>query len=271
MLFFANCSAISKMWSTLIFPIIPGILEVIVMFFALCVFVKLDQHKNIPTNDHWILIVLHIYNVLACIWAVNFISALTEMILAGTFATWYWTMNKNQVPSFALSTALKTTLKYHLGTVAFGSMTIMTIFRIARMICGAGAKGNGFGVLSFFRRFMFIVSGLWARFNRNAYIVCAIHGNGLHESAIGAYQLILRNVMHCFILDEAADIILVFSGILLGTGAGVITYVYLYYEDGHTPDIYVIVIVVVGSIVIASAFFSVYSVAVNTMVVCFRK
>ena len=41
---------------------------------------------------------LHAFNIFGIFWWLFFVSALGQMILAGTFATWYWTFNKSDVP-----------------------------------------------------------------------------------------------------------------------------------------------------------------------------
>jgi choline transporter-like protein 2/4/5 len=45
---------------------------------------------------------LHAFNIFGIFWGLFFVSALGEMILAATFATWYWTFNKSHVPFFTV-------------------------------------------------------------------------------------------------------------------------------------------------------------------------
>lgn len=70
-------------------------------------------------------------------------------------------------------------------------------------------------------------------------------------------------------------IIIGMSQLLLAAGAGGITYACVYDKNWSDQEralmLIPISIVVVGSFVIAGAFFSVYSIAVDTMVLCFRK
>ncbi len=51
--------------------------------------------KYISTTDafggNW----MQWYNLFALYWAVFFVSALSELVLAGVFATWYWTWDKS--------------------------------------------------------------------------------------------------------------------------------------------------------------------------------
>lgn len=49
---------------------------------------------------------LQFYNLFGFLWLLNFIIAFSHMVLAGTFATYYWTFDKKNVPRFALGTSM---------------------------------------------------------------------------------------------------------------------------------------------------------------------
>lgn len=263
------------MWSTVFFPVIPAFIKIIVLGFALTVHINLvAKSEEIPRTNQTLYGFLQAYNVFGVIWATFFISALTEMTLAGTFGTWYWTYNKDEIPSDALGNAFRLSTYYHLGTVAFGSL-IITFCRVLRLICNSGANRNDCGPLSFFRCFLACLESFLRRFNRNAYIMCSVHGKGLCTSAISAYQLILRNVMRYIAMDTMTGIIFGVSQILLAVGAGGITYACLYdknwSEDERALVWIPIIILFIGAFVVSGAFFSVYAIAVDTLVLCFRE
>jgi choline transporter-like protein 2/4/5 len=70
----------------------------------------------------------HLYNFFGLIWALCFISDFGDMVLAGSFAGWYWTLDrKKDLPLFPLTSSLLRTLRYHLGTLAFGSLVVSLI------------------------------------------------------------------------------------------------------------------------------------------------
>ena len=54
---------------------------------------------------------LHAYNIFGVFWGLFFISGLGDMILAATFATWYWTFKKKDVPFLALSKSIGRTFR----------------------------------------------------------------------------------------------------------------------------------------------------------------
>lgn len=207
-------------------------------------------------------------NLLATIWTISFISALTEMILAGTFAAWYWTYDKEFVTSSALTTAVGRTVTFHLGTVAHGSLLI-TICRLIRMPLRRAAQDRNsvaaacaYACFSCFERFL-------QRFNRNAYIMSAVHGRGLCNSALAAYQLICRNVSRFVVTELVTDLAFGMCKVLIAVCAGCAVSASI--DRPFWDKVDAIQIVVVGSYLIADTCFSVHEMAVATLVLCCRK
>lgn len=62
---------------------------------------KCEYAINLSINS-----IFKAFNVFGFFWGVFFVSALGEMVLAATFATWYWTFHKKDVPYFTLTVGL---------------------------------------------------------------------------------------------------------------------------------------------------------------------
>ena len=77
---------------------------------------------------------MQIYNLFGFFWGLFFIEALDQMVLAGAFASWYWVLNKKDVPKMPLMSSFYRTFRYHIGTLAFGSLIIAIIRMIRVMI-----------------------------------------------------------------------------------------------------------------------------------------
>jgi len=60
-----------------------------------CAFNKYESESYI--------IYLHFANLFGFFWVFQFVKGMGEMILAGTFATWYWTLRKSDVPFFVVT------------------------------------------------------------------------------------------------------------------------------------------------------------------------
>lgn len=266
----SNFSAIRTMWSILLFPIIPIIfifLKAFLIIFGIEIFIKLRK-KSDPTSsfNEFFLNVYYACNFVACIWTLRFLGAVTEMTFGGAVATWYWTSNKMNVPSFTALKALSTTLKYHAGTAAFGSLVsiFMVFWNVISLVTSFG-QIIGCGALSYQKGFTRCQRFL-QECNRDAYIMCAIYGKGLYMSADKADQLIIRNMLRYITLDAVTFIVFGLIKFLLAA-ASLIVYNVVDEHTGMQVDVAFILIVYL----ISDEFLSVYSIAVDTLVLCFRK
>lgn len=104
--------------------------------------------------------------------------------------------------------------------------------------------------------------------------MCAIHGKPFCTSARDAFNLLMRNALRVVALDKVTEFLFFLTKVLVTIGMGAITYSYFISDRSHYNLHYVAVpvtIVMVGTYLIASVFFSVYSTCVDTLFLCFRK
>uniref|UniRef100_A0A336LLH3 Choline transporter-like protein n=1 Tax=Culicoides sonorensis TaxID=179676 RepID=A0A336LLH3_CULSO len=239
---------------------------------AACHFIQI-QNPSIVTYFHGV-------NILGFFWTIFFISAFGEMVLAATFATWYWTFKKSEVPFFALTSGLARTIRYHLGTLAFGSL-IIAICRIIRVVleyvdqkCKKYNNEVTRAILCIFKCLFWMLEKFLRFLNKNAYIMCAIHGKNFCASAGDAFNLLMRNFLRVVALDQVTDFLFFLSKLLISLGMGTLMYFYLTLEYSQIDIHYNLVpsiIVVIGTYLIACVFFSVYSMAVGTLFLCFLE
>ncbi|XP_053658019.1 choline transporter-like 2 [Anopheles marshallii] len=222
----------------------------------------------------------HALNVVGFFWCICFVSAFSEMVLAFTFATWYWTRQKSRLPFFVLTRGVTRTIFYHLGTLAFGSL-IIAICKIIRAFLeyvdhNLKRYDNGVtrAILCCCRCFFWCLESFLKFLNTNAYIMCAIYGKNFCSSAKDAFSLLTRNVLRVIALDKVTGFLFFLSKLLLASGMAAITYTYFDSNLPKTPLNYPFVpavFVFIGTYIIASIFFSVYSVAVDTLFLCFLE
>lgn len=230
---------------------------------------------------------LHFYNLFGLFWGLFFVSAAAEMILAGAFASWYWAFEKpRDVPSYALTQSFFRTIRYHLGTVAFGSL-IIAIIRSIRVILEyidrkvkEHADNCCSRCLMCFCKCCFWALESFMRFvNRNAYVMCALSGRNFCSSASEAFNLLLRNAVRVVVLDKVTDFLLLLGRLVIVGSVGIASfYVFdrrLEFLNPYLPPVnYYLVPVItttLGAFFIASVFFSVYSMAIDTIFLCFRN
>ena len=264
--------AVGSMMSTLFFPIIPFILEsivivwfiVVAMFLASsgeaeyrvhnldeCACVNPEDDKNWKEDDECEIETfncnttcptsrceffrygptkeanyLQIYNLFGLFWGMFFVSALDQMVLAGAFASWYWTFDKRKVPSMPLMSSFFRTFRYHLGTLAFGSLIIAIIRMIRVMLQWVENKLKEYhqenplvkAVMCFCKCCFWCLERFMKFINRNAYIMTAVYGKNFCWSAKESFSLLMRNVARVIVLDSITDFLL-FLGKLVIVGS----------------------------------------------------
>lgn len=98
--------------------------------------------------------------------------------------------------------------RYHIGTLAFGSL-IITICRLIRVMIEyidhkLKKYDNGFvtAMMCCCKCFFWCLEKFLKFINKNAYIMCAIHGRNFCLSAKDAFNLLMRNLVRVFVVDK---------------------------------------------------------------------
>ncbi|XP_063759355.1 choline transporter-like protein 2 isoform X2 [Eleginops maclovinus] len=236
------------------------------------------------TAYHKYLIGLQFYNVFLFFWCANFVTALGQMTLAGAFASHYWAFNKpDDVPAFPVFSSLGRSLRYHTGTLAFGSL-ILSIVQIIRVLLeyldhklkGAHNKCTKF-LLCCLKCCFWCLEKFVKFINRNAYIMTAIYGKNFCTSARDAFFLLMRNMIRVAVLDKVTDFLLFLGKLLIVGLVGIFAFFFFSGRveafENTAPHLHYywvpILTVVVGSYLIAHGFFSVYAMCVDTLFLCF--
>uniref|UniRef100_A0A665UFF3 Choline transporter-like protein n=1 Tax=Echeneis naucrates TaxID=173247 RepID=A0A665UFF3_ECHNA len=249
-----------------------------------CIFIKYDDESLLQKN----LFNLQIYNAVAFLWCVNFVIALGQCTLAGAFASYYWAFNKpDDIPMFPVSGGFIRSLRYHVGSLAFGSL-ILTLVQIVRILLEyidhktrEAQNPVARFILCCMKCCLWCLEKFIKFLNRNAYIMIAIYGKNFCVSAKNAFSLLMRNVVRVVVLDKVTDLLLFFGKLLVVGGVGVLSF---FFFSGRIPlpgstfrsetlNYYwmPIITVVFGSYLIALGFFSVYSMCVDTLFLCFLE
>ncbi|XP_036269939.1 choline transporter-like protein 4 isoform X3 [Pipistrellus kuhlii] len=231
---------------------------------------------------------LQIYGVLGLFWTLNWVLALGQCVLAGAFASFYWAFHKpRDIPTFPLSAAFLRTLRYHTGSLAFGAL-ILTLVQMVRVILEyidhklrVAQNPVARCIMCCFKCCLWCLEKFIKFLNRNAYIMIAIYGKNFCVSARDAFMLLMRNIVRVVVLDKVTDLLLLFGKLLVVGGVGVLSFFFftgrlvgLGKDFESAPLNYYwlpILISVVGAYVIASGFFSVFGMCVDTLFLCFLE
>ncbi|XP_054509631.2 choline transporter-like protein 2 isoform X2 [Agelaius phoeniceus] len=236
------------------------------------------------TAYHKYLIVLQFFNVFMFFWLANFVIALGQVTLAGAFASYYWAFKKpDDMPAFPLFSAFGRALRYHTGSLAFGSL-VLAIVQVIRVVLEyldhrLKAAENKFAkfLLSCLKCCFWCLEKFIKFLNRNAYIMIAIYGTNFCTSARNAFFLLMRNIIRVAVLDKVTDFLFFLGKLLIVGSVGILAFFFFtqrikLVQDTAPPLNYYwvpILTVIVGSYLIAHGFFSVYGMCVDTLFLCF--
>ncbi|CAL8343390.1 unnamed protein product [Merluccius merluccius] len=154
------------------------------------------------TPYHRYLFLLQLLNLLVFLWLVHFSLALEQCTLAGAFASYYWAPRKpRDVPPCPLFSSFSRAVRYHSGSLAFGSL-ILSVVQLARILLeyldeklrGANNVIARF-ILCCLKCCFWCLERFLRYMNRNAYIMVAIYGTNFCTSAREAFFLLMRNVV----------------------------------------------------------------------------
>uniref|UniRef100_A0A8C4S2S5 Choline transporter-like protein n=1 Tax=Erpetoichthys calabaricus TaxID=27687 RepID=A0A8C4S2S5_ERPCA len=235
---------------------------------------------------HRYILVLQICNVFVFLWLVNFAIALGQCTLAGAFASYYWALRKPaDIPQYPLFSSFGRAIRYHTGSLAFGSLILATVQLIRIILEYLDHKLKG--AENVFARFLLccLKCCFWCLehfikfMNRNAYIMIAIYGKGFCTSAKEAFFLLMRNIVRVAVLDKVTDFLLFLGKVFIAGSVGVLAFFFFtrripfIQEEAPSLNYYWVPLltVIFGSYLIAHGFFSVYAMCVDTLFLCFLE
>ncbi|XP_064650340.1 choline transporter-like protein 2 isoform X2 [Lineus longissimus] len=313
--------AIGNMMSTLLWPLLPFILQVAVFAYwgATAIYLasstKTDyKYANIsssnlfqsipcdPTNyandtassicqfvkygSNDYVIYLQLFNLFMLFWLANFVVAFGQMTLAGSFASYYWAFSKpHDIPAFPLAASCFRAFRYHLGSMAFGSLLVAIVQMIRAVLeyfdrkCRGSENPLAKFVLKCMKCCFWCLEKFIKFINKNAYIMIAVYGKNFCSSAKHSFSLIMRNIVRTVVVDKVSDFVLFVSKMVVVGLVGAAAYFFfdgrIPFLNNYTPSLNYyfvpVIVIVIGAYVIATCFFSVYSMGVDTLYLCFLE
>jgi len=171
-----------------------------------------------------------------------------------------------------------------LGTLAFGSLIISFIRAIRVLLEYIDRKVREYQdnccsrfLLCCCKCFFWCLEKFMRFINRNAYIMCAVYGSNFCVSAKEAFSLLIRNAARVFVLDTVTEFLLFLGRMVIVCGVGIGSF-YVFTDKSNVfgiPELNFyfgpIIAIVLGTWFITSIFFSVYSMAIDAIFLCFLQ
>ncbi|UJR13348.1 hypothetical protein I4U23_000366 [Adineta vaga] len=215
-------------------------------------------------------------------WLTAFVIGFGELVLAGVYARYYWDGRRVGIPCSSLCLSLFRALVFHIGTLAFGSLLI-AIMKIIRTILeyvqnkfkdktGKIARC----MMCCCRCCLLCLEKFIKYLNRNAYIMTAIYGTGFFTSARRAFAVIISNPLRLLVIDKVCDFLIFLGKLSITAGIGILAFFFFTHRiaraEKYVPELHYyfipLLLIIIGTYIVATCFFSVYSMAVDTLFLC---
>ncbi|KAG5877892.1 hypothetical protein JTB14_005131 [Gonioctena quinquepunctata] len=205
-----------------------------------------------------------IFNYWMAFWSLQFIVGIQYMVIAGAVATWYWSKNKNHLDS-PIGNSIGIVFRFHLGSIAFGSLVI-TLMAIIRSLISSLAKNKNLkmcvdfclGSIEAFLKFL----------SKNSYILTAMHGKPFYKSGKRAAKIIFQNAVNISSVNYIGDFVLGMAQLLIIIISLLLNALIMWGTDSEYAYISYIIVFLV-SLVVAITFFSPFETTIDTIFLCF--
>lgn len=220
------------------------------------------------------------WNFFMCLWNVAFIDALTYMIVAMYVCAWYFSSTNDAEKGASVLLAWGRTIRYHLGTVAFGAM-IIAIIQFIRYVLSffeskLQAMERQMSAAELMRKcvhcVLWIMEKVMVFVNHNAYIMTAIRGTSFCGSVCKGLGLIFSNFLTVAAISFITTAILIITKLAILLSCLAIGWYLLTQTDlAVSAEFRVFPLFVMGisTYVIASIWINIVDTSVQSLRICF--
>lgn len=216
------------------------------------------------------------YLLFCFFWTSNFIVAYGDMVVAMAIAKWYFTRNKKETGNLTVLSSFYDTGRYHMGTLAFGSL-ILAIIQFIRAILAKIQKEVKKAdskiancLLCCCQCCLWCFEQCIKFLNKNAYIQTAMFGTPFCTSAREAFFLILRNIGRIGAVSYVSGAVLIIGKLFISSVTTGLSY-YLMVELIGEELVHVwgpTVLVFLIAYFISDMFLDVFEMGISTILQC---
>ncbi|ETV93134.1 hypothetical protein H310_12745 [Aphanomyces invadans] len=213
------------------------------------------------------------YNVFGIFWTQQLIEAVTICTIAGAIARFYWCDSSDQL-GFAVMKSYGHSFRYHFGSLAFGAAVVAVVqfFRVVLEYVDHQTKHAQNSVVKVVlcccRACLWCLHKFVKFLSRNGYIVIAMKGSSFCVAIVDAFELVSANLLRIGTLSIVSTFVMFMGKMLI---AAVCTLLVFWDITDYEVDLHLsspfptLVITAVLAYSIASLFFSVFEIAIDTV------
>ncbi|RVW93101.1 Choline transporter protein 1 [Vitis vinifera] len=269
---------IGEVQALIIFPIMPYLILAIFYINWLSAALYLFSSGEILQND---------CNSNCCAYDLASKRHAPSTVIAGSVASYYWARGETspEIPFLPVFSSMKRLMRYSLGSVALGSLTVSFVESIRFMLESIRRKLKVYNMMPesrvgrvafyFSQGFRKCIEWTIKSVNRNAYIMIAITGKSFCRASAIATELIISNILRIGKVNVIGDVILFLGKLCVSLSSAVFAFLMLdthKYRSAHnkisSPLFPVLVCWGLGYVV-ATLFFGVVEMSIDTIILSF--
>jgi len=216
-----------------------------------------------------------LYSLFSYFWNNALFVAIGQCVIAVAVGMWFFTKQEEKGKHSPTWKAVKLVMRYHLGSLAFGSF-IIAICQLVRAILKYMEKQAEMQknrvmqlVLKAVQCCMWCFEKCLKFLNKNAYIQIALLGKGFCISAKNAFFLIFRNLARFGTMMVLGSIIHFVGSTVIVVGTTLSGYFILQMLHPAASPVMPVLIYLAMAYVVAKLFMNVFGLAVDTSLQCF--
>jgi choline transporter-like protein 2/4/5 len=225
------------------------------------------------------------YHLFGCLWMAQIALGFSMVVVAGVVCQWYFTADKKKgMPRRPLITSLRRAIK-HSGTIIFGAAVIAIVQFLRLILEYVDRKTKDLQESNMAIKVMLkvIKCCMWCfekciKFiTRYAFIYTALKGKGFLSSAKGAAMLIIKQFAQIAVIGTISTVVIIVSKFMMVAIAGILAFLWLENDEAFGPGgekelsgkAFPLFCTVILAYAVSSAVFSVYDLAISTILLCF--
>jgi len=216
-----------------------------------------------------------LYSLFTYLWNNELNVAIGQCVIAGAVGMWFFAPRPDKKNVNSIRGGLWLVFRYHLGSVAFGSL-IIAIVQTCRYVMRyleqqAKAQHNQFMKWVF----RIIQCCLWCfekclKFlNKNAYIQVALRGTNFCVSAKNAFMLIFRNLVRFSIVTILGTVVHTLGWVFITAVTVIYGYFILRAMHSELNPVFPLIIYGIVGFVVGKLYMNVFGLAVDSCLQCF--
>ena len=180
------------------------------------------------------------------LWCNAFIQAVGIFVIASACCIWYYNHGPEQEINFPIFRSYKMVLRYHLGSLAFGSLilAIVQFIEIVLELVKKQAEANGAAnnkcfeyAINCLRCCMQCVERLVQFINKTAYIQIALRGQNFCSAAKDGFEIVWSNPARYAIVGGVGQIMMVLGELMIATGTTFAFYCFITYVSSIKSNV----------------------------------